>query len=585
MDSNPLVSIVIPLYNYERYVFDCLRSCINQTYKNIEIIVIDDCSTDYSVDVVDLFIEDSGDERIRLIKHHRNMGYSFAKNTGIIKSNGELIVHLDSDDMLTVDSIECRVEEFLKDENVVFVHGLGMKFHGDKKYEWCCQNIESLKAGTGTGKVHAQGVMLKKELYVKYGLYEERLKARSDREMWIRLRDIAGIDMKKINKKVAFYRKHSESMGSFRRNNPEYNKELSLILKRCVKSRRKEGINRTNTRFMNSPHTDPFMTVSFPHKSRKDSGKVIFYTKLEKELKLKNVRIINNINESHDISVIGLFRKRIPNSKRKIIRIDGVNINKDFRSDKDFMLNFHESDGIIYQSMFGRRAADKYLEKFKKKSKIIYNGSPLGYYDVENVKKKYKYNFIGIAKWRPNKRFTDIIESFLLADIDDSCLFVAGDISGSGVSDEDMGRYSKIENIKFLGEIDNKQLGNYFAICDACIHLCWIDCCPNVVIESLTSGCPVISGNMGGTPELVSLAGGIVCDIDRECDLKYISTKNIPKIDRSKVAEAIVKSMEEKIIVDGRCFDIKNIAKQYLDFFHEVLSGNVSLTQDKSRIM
>ena len=315
-------------------------------------------------------------------------------------------------------------------------------------------------------------------------------------------------------------------------------------------------------------------------------GRGIFLSKLFNELKISNVTVTDCPEERHDIS-LHIAKIRIKTHSKKILRIDGVPHGKDSckKYNEKLISNFHEFDGVIYQSKFTKRLVDRYLGEFKKKSKIIYNGSPLNYYNVENAEKEYKYNFVCIARWRIVKRLEDIIESFLLADLEDSCLFVVGDLEKNSISDENMERYNEIENIKFLGKIDNKRLGYYFAICDACIHLCWTDCCPNTVIESLTSGCPVICNNIGGTPELVSLAGGIICDIDQEYDLEPVVMFNIPKIDRSKVAEAIIKSTEKKIIVDGRCFDIKNIAKQYLDFFHEILTENEIVIQGKSRII
>lgn len=91
------VSIIIPVYNCEMYIKKCLDSVLLQTYKNIEVIIIDDGSTDMSRRIINEYIKK--DERIKLITQ-KNMGASQARNNGINFCNGEYIVFLDGDDTL-----------------------------------------------------------------------------------------------------------------------------------------------------------------------------------------------------------------------------------------------------------------------------------------------------------------------------------------------------------------------------------------------------------------------------------------------------------------------------------------------------
>jgi glycosyltransferase involved in cell wall biosynthesis len=94
---NPLVSVIIPLYNNEIYFPDCLKSILMQSYKNIEIIIIDDGSKDDSGKIADEFAKQ--DSRIKVI-HKENEGVSKARNLGLQFSNGEYICFVDSDDIL-----------------------------------------------------------------------------------------------------------------------------------------------------------------------------------------------------------------------------------------------------------------------------------------------------------------------------------------------------------------------------------------------------------------------------------------------------------------------------------------------------
>ena len=101
-----LVSIVIPAYNRENIIRECLESVLNQTYKNIEIIVVDDCSDDNTVNVVNSI----GDERIRCCKLQQNSGACFARNYGAALARGEYIAFQDSDDIWLPEKLEKQVK-------------------------------------------------------------------------------------------------------------------------------------------------------------------------------------------------------------------------------------------------------------------------------------------------------------------------------------------------------------------------------------------------------------------------------------------------------------------------------------------
>lgn len=99
-----LISIVVPVYNVENYLSDCLDSIYNQTYKNIEIILIDDGSKDKSGNICDRYVEK--DKRAVVI-HKENGGLSDARNVGIKRAKGKYVVFVDSDDIIDSTLIEC----------------------------------------------------------------------------------------------------------------------------------------------------------------------------------------------------------------------------------------------------------------------------------------------------------------------------------------------------------------------------------------------------------------------------------------------------------------------------------------------
>ena len=111
----PLVSIVIPLYNSKDDIWGCLESIRNQIYKNYEIVIVDDGSTDNSVIIVEEYIREHSDMRILLLRQE-NSGPSKARNNGIANSKGEIIAFIDSDDEWKTNKLSSIVSLFNNNE-------------------------------------------------------------------------------------------------------------------------------------------------------------------------------------------------------------------------------------------------------------------------------------------------------------------------------------------------------------------------------------------------------------------------------------------------------------------------------------
>lgn len=110
-----LISIIVPVYNVEQYIKKCLDSIINQTYKNLEIILVDDGSKDTSGAICDEYAV--RDNRINVI-HRQNGGLSAARNTGLDIAKGDFIMFVDSDDFIDLDTVR-------------YLHSLSMRFQSD----------------------------------------------------------------------------------------------------------------------------------------------------------------------------------------------------------------------------------------------------------------------------------------------------------------------------------------------------------------------------------------------------------------------------------------------------------------------
>ena len=125
-EKNPKISIIIPVYNDERFVADCVKSAATQTYRNLEIIIVDDGSTDGSPKICDAFSRT--DSRIRVI-HKENGGLSSARNAALDIAKGEYIAFLDSDDYLAPGFIETALDACRRTDSGVAI--MKMAFVGE----------------------------------------------------------------------------------------------------------------------------------------------------------------------------------------------------------------------------------------------------------------------------------------------------------------------------------------------------------------------------------------------------------------------------------------------------------------------
>ncbi len=119
MKNADLVTVIVPVYNREKYIKETIESILKQTYTNYEVIFVDDCSTDGSLEILEEYCKIYNN--FRLIKLKRNKGVSFARNIGIRKASGRYIAFLDSDDLW----LESRLEEqvkFTKTNNYAFTY-------------------------------------------------------------------------------------------------------------------------------------------------------------------------------------------------------------------------------------------------------------------------------------------------------------------------------------------------------------------------------------------------------------------------------------------------------------------------------
>lgn len=136
------VSIIIPIYNVEPYIYECIDSVFKQTYSNIEVILVDDCGTDNSMNIIQNYLFTNNIYNYKILQHYSNKGLSAARNTGINHATGDYIYFIDSDDYISVDCIECFIQLAQKFNNPPVIFGTATQI----PQEWTKACISSDKA-------------------------------------------------------------------------------------------------------------------------------------------------------------------------------------------------------------------------------------------------------------------------------------------------------------------------------------------------------------------------------------------------------------------------------------------------------
>lgn len=192
--KTPLVTIAIPIYNAEAYLEYAILSCINQTYKNWELLLMCDGSTDNSDSIAMEFAE--RDERIRIVKDNNNRGLVYRLNQSINMANGKYYARMDADDIMAIDRLEKEVS-FLEKNPVIDVVGSSMMIIDGNN------NIIGSALHTSADTfVHPS--VLGKTQWFKNNSYDEKAVRAEDFDLWSRTRKISHFS--NIESPLLFYR-------------------------------------------------------------------------------------------------------------------------------------------------------------------------------------------------------------------------------------------------------------------------------------------------------------------------------------------------------------------------------------------
>lgn len=222
------------------------------------------------------------------------------------------------------------------------------------------------------------------------------------------------------------------------------------------------------------------------------------------------------------------------------------------------------ADVVIHQSEFDRQMLTKWLGS-PKKNVTISNGIELQPANLRSeslieIRKRFDKVFVCSANWHPQKRLRDNVELFRhirATQHPNSCLIVLGSNA----------EHTSDRGIFYTGSIRHDLCAEVYSISDWMLHLAWLDHCPNVVVEAISQGCPVICTSEGGTKELVQGGNGIVID-EVPYDFSLVDYDKPPRVSLSNFPQ-----LPEAFRADPKSVDIVKSAEKYAETLQSALNA------------
>lgn len=201
----PTISVIMPVYNAERYLDDAIQSILNQTYEDFEFIIINDCSTDNSYNIIKKY--EKKDKRIITINNWKNLGITRSLNKGLKRSSGQHIARMDADDISMINRLEEQIKKMkhydVVGSDIIIINEDNEQI-GHRDYEQNIDNIIKIKS-----PLAHPVVMFNKLLIDKRG-YNENMCSAQDYELWVYFY-LQGARITNIKLPLLKYRMHTKA--------------------------------------------------------------------------------------------------------------------------------------------------------------------------------------------------------------------------------------------------------------------------------------------------------------------------------------------------------------------------------------
>ena len=201
-ERQPLVSIIMSVYNGEKFIAETIQSILNQSYTKFELIIVDDCSTDNTVSVIECF----NDDRIVLLKNDKNMRLAYSLNKAIKASNGKYIARMDADDLCMTDRLPLQVKYMEEHPDIAVLGGSAQQFGARSSLMTYPSEHETIKVEMFfSNPLCHPAVMFRSRAISDW--YNIDVKAGQDYELWSRL--IWKVKFHNLSDTLIKYRIHS----------------------------------------------------------------------------------------------------------------------------------------------------------------------------------------------------------------------------------------------------------------------------------------------------------------------------------------------------------------------------------------
>jgi len=332
---SPKISIVLPTYNGERYISQSIESIRKQSYINWELIIVDDCSTDNTINIIDKYVHD--DKRIKVIHNSINYKLPRSLNVGFREAKGEYLTWTSDDNLYYDNALEVMKNELEKNNNIYMVcaqmmniddkgENLGIQFTG---------NVQNFFLNNNIGACF----MYRRIILEEIGEYDADLFLVEDYDYWLRIAEFYG-DIERILKPLYYYRRHENSLSFTKK---------SLVTKQ-IKKLKEKHINLLLNRFKNNTlmicrlYCDYMLNNGDEDIIKGEISPIVYQLKkMGKNLKYNNIIIMgagkvgreaaNQMNgkviafSDNDIKKIGTFEQGLPVlSFQEIIKREDIEI-------------------------------------------------------------------------------------------------------------------------------------------------------------------------------------------------------------------------------------------------------------------
>lgn len=210
--NSPKVTVLMPVYNGEKYLRESMESILSQTFEDFELLVIDDGSTDSSREIVSSY----GDARIKLVENGDNLGVVESLNRGVQLARGKYIARMDCDDISFPERLDYQVKEFERNKGLGVCGSWTLEFQEDGRSYLKVYETENDKVKSEiifNSPIAHSSAMFRRSLVEKLGvLYRSSLKDAEDYDLWVRASKVTG--MSNIPRALLRYRIHTGQVSS-----------------------------------------------------------------------------------------------------------------------------------------------------------------------------------------------------------------------------------------------------------------------------------------------------------------------------------------------------------------------------------